>query len=131
MTSDEQLRKLIEQEATERRARLARALANGGLPTEEEAKEAWDRLNDAFDVIEALEWRIEPIAKTAELAEKLPFAITLEDIGVLTLLARDIESRADDFQRFARQVRQHADSLLGGRVDQKFVAEQQRESSGA
>src|SRR2546430_6181975 len=90
-STDEQLHKLIEEQDAKARESLARALEYGGLPTEQEAKEAWEMLNVAFDEIEALLWRIKPITEAGELAaDELPVEITLEHIGVLTALARDI-----------------------------------------
>src|SRR5207249_585408 len=94
-STDEQLHKLIEEQDAKARESLARALERGGLPTEREAKEAWEMLNVPFDEIEALVWRIKPIAEAGELAaDELPFEITLEHIGVLTMLASDIDDRA-------------------------------------
>jgi hypothetical protein len=123
--TDEELRQLIEQEAADRRERLAWALKNGGLPTEEEAKEAWEKLNAAFDEIESLVMRIDRIAETGELDEELPLAVTLEHIGVLTMLASDTEDRARDFADFAERIKDRTDSLLATRATQQFKVERQ------
>jgi hypothetical protein len=128
--SDQQLCKLIEEEAAKRRERLAWALENGGLPTEEEAQEVWRKLNAAFDEIESLVMRIDRIAEAGELDDELGFAVTLEHVGVLTMLAIDIDDRARDFAKFAAQVRGRADSLLATRATQQFKVERRESSNG-
>jgi hypothetical protein len=55
----------------------------------------------------------------------LPLAVTLEQIGVLTMLASDTEDRARDFADFAERIKDRTDSLLATRATQQFKVERQ------
>jgi flavin-binding protein dodecin len=78
-------------------------VGNGGLPTEAEAEAIEKALSRAYDDLESLVWRVEAISNGT--GNDVPFPVTLEDVGLLAILADGIESRAKDLQTFAETLR--------------------------
>ena len=105
MTSDEQLRDLIDRENARLSENLDLAIKRGGLPTEAEAEEVDTYLQHAFDRIESLAFRIAAISH-CDADDDMP-TITLEQLGVVAVLAGYIDERAKDFAKVADQIRHH------------------------
>jgi len=98
MTSDERIAVEIAKQEND----FAYAIKNGGLPTEAETEGVEKILSRAHDEIESLVWRTEGIANGT--GTDVPFPVTLEHVGLLTILASDIEMRADDLRHFAERI---------------------------
>jgi len=105
MTSDEQLRELIEKEEAQRKERIARAVERGGLPAEAELFELEDHLQSAFSVAESLEMSVRSISESDDGSE-LPSPITFEQIGIVAVIADELEERGSEFVDFAKKMRE-------------------------
>jgi hypothetical protein len=122
MTSDEQLRDLIEQEEAKQRKQLAWAVERGGLPIEADVSALYDDLNQSHDRLEDLLFRIEGIAESQGLEAELPFTVEFEHLGVIAVMADDVESRADDLQKLAKRLRGSISDLDMVRRNQEVQA---------
>jgi hypothetical protein len=117
MTSDQRIAVEIAKEQND----LELAIKNGGLPSEAEAEGVEKALSRAHDDIESLTWRIEGIANGS--GADVPFPVTLEHVGLLTILASDIESRADDLRHFAERIRKTLIWIDTIRVEQRRASD--------
>ena len=109
MTSDEQLRKLIEQAEAEQRKTIERVIELGGIPDKTEIEALYADMQTVFDQLESFWWRVGGISKCE--GSDLPFPITLEQIGIVAVMADDAEERAQDFLDFARKLRRSIGTL--------------------
>jgi hypothetical protein len=101
---------------------VRRALDRGGLPTEAEGEAIFRQLSNVTSGdLEAAMLRVEGIAKSSE-GDDLPFTVSLEQIGVLAVLADDIERAAAELRESAARVRTAIRALATTRQEQLFQA---------
>lgn len=74
--------------------RLERSIERGGLPTEEDAEQAYKALRQAYDRLEGLAFRVKPFA--AADSSDIDEPITLEQLGLVALIAADARRSLDD-----------------------------------
>jgi hypothetical protein len=123
MTSDKELQDLIEQEEAKMRERLAWAIERGGLPTEADVSALYDDLYRAHDRLEELLIRIGGIAGCEGFEIEFPFTIGFDVLGVIAVMADDVQERADDLQKFARKLRGSISTLDMIRRDEEAKAD--------
>lgn len=97
------------------------AVERGGLPTEAEEKELYAAFGHAFNLLESLEFRIEGIAESGD-GSDVP-TITLADIGVVAVIASDVEREIDEYTNKLNQIRRAVFSLEAIRLEQGSKAE--------
>jgi hypothetical protein len=110
---------IIQAEIDKNAALIQRALERGGLPTEAEAVEAHRSLADVLERLEAITGRIEGVARS-DMGEDLPFEVSLEQIGVVGMLAADVEREITTLTRLAEQIRGRVSELSAIRAEQQF-----------
>jgi hypothetical protein len=117
MTSTtETIAKMAEEQ--EDRARLA--VERGGLPTEEEGASVFAALQAGRGKLETLAVRVEWLAAVDE----LPFAVSLEQLGILAVMLSDVDAITDDLRKDAERIRNAISSLAAIRAEQEFQAKQ-------
>jgi hypothetical protein len=116
-STDLLIRDKIEQEEQRIAREIARAIKDGGLPTEAEAQELWQRLSDAHDILEGIALRVEAIGKS-DFGDDVP-PVTLEQLGVLAVLLADVDGRLTDFEGLADRLRLSVASLTAVRMEQQ------------
>jgi hypothetical protein len=121
MDREAQARQVVVRLVDEQEAAVQRAVARGWLPTEQDAKEVWDSLNAAFDVLEALVWRVEGISEADESSE-LPRPVTFEDIGVVSVIAANAKERAEEIREFAERLGKCVSALEAIRISSASTA---------
>jgi hypothetical protein len=121
MDREAQARQVVVRLVDEQEAAVQRAVARGWLPTEQDAKEVWDSLNAAFDVLEALVWRVEGISEADESSE-LPRPVTFEDIGVVSVIAANAKERAEEIREFAERLGKCGSALEAIRISSASTA---------
>jgi hypothetical protein len=120
MTTDPTTRiaRLIEEEEDA----VQRALDRGGLPTEAEGEAIFHQLSNVTSGdLEAVMGRVEGIAKSSE-GDDLPFTVSLEQIGVLAVLADDAERSAAELGEISARMRTAIHALASTRQEQLFQA---------
>jgi hypothetical protein len=131
-TTDDELRQLLEKEQAEHEKALARIAKRGGLPIEADISAVYKDLNRVFDRLESLAWRVNDIVEVSDffvLGDRPPFPVTLEHIGVLTVIADDVEERCETFLDFAKTFRASVASIDSLRRCRE-IAEEQKAKKG-
>lgn len=109
MTSEAHLHKLVVAEIQDVTEQIQRAIERGGLPTEAEAEAVFIEGQKAFDRAERLAWRVAGIAE-ATCGSDVP-DITMEQIGVVAVVADRLADRAQDFAELAEKLRKPISAL--------------------
>jgi hypothetical protein len=104
-STDDDLRKLIEEEEQKMREDFARAIERGGLPTPDDVAAVFDDLNKVFDRLEEIGWRVKGITAVSGWKQEASADVDWRDLGVLAVMADDVEDRAGDFLGFAKTLR--------------------------
>src|SRR5712692_9107356 len=93
--------RLIEEEE----AAIRRAIERGGLPTEAESEAIFRQLSNVTSGdLESVMLRVEGIAKSSE-GDDLPFTVSLEQLGVVAVLADDVERSAAELHEISARIR--------------------------
>jgi hypothetical protein len=103
-------------EADDERIRLA--LERGGLPTEAEAEKLHHDLTGLIEELEAITWRVEGIT-LSDGGGDIP-EVTLEQIGVVGILASNVEGELETLTRLNERIRSRMSSLSAIRAQQQF-----------
>jgi hypothetical protein len=96
---------------------IRRAVETGGLPTEAEVVAVYDALTDAGEQVEALTWRIEGIS-ASDVGKDVP-EVTLEQLGVVAMLASDTEGAIATLTRMHERIAMRISSLTAIRTEQQ------------
>jgi hypothetical protein len=101
---------------------VRRAIERGGLPTEAEGEAIFHQLSNVTSGdLEAVMLRVEGIAKSSE-GDDLPFTVSLEQIGVLAVLADDVERSAAELHESSARLQKTVGALAAARQEQLFQA---------
>jgi hypothetical protein len=112
------LARLVEEEEDA----VQRAIERGGLPTEAEGEAIMRDLSNAISgELESVMLRVEGIAKSSE-GDDLPFTVSLEQIGVVAVLADDVERYAAELHECAARMLKTVGALGSTRQNQLFQA---------
>jgi len=90
-----------------RAERIQAAVARGGLPTEAEIDAADRAIANAYNAVEKLAVRVEWIAELEDVGDEVPYAVTLEQIGLVAAFTADL------LDLEIPQLQQAADRLRG------------------
>src|SRR5215210_3485026 len=107
MSSDEELRTLIREEDANARQRVEHAAELGGPSVDADASALQEAMNATYDVVEHLSWRVEGVGECEGLLSEpeQPFTLTLEHVGVLAVVADDVDRHVSELQAFGRMLR--------------------------
>lgn len=89
---------LLDESVRRQAEAVGRAIAAGGLPSEADADEVDRALQEVFDVLESIVWRVEGICESDD-GSDLPFTVGAAEIGVVAMIADMVALRVDDCQR--------------------------------
>jgi hypothetical protein len=110
MDREAQAKEAVVRMVEEQDRAVGRALERGGLPTAHDHEQAYDALMRARDQLEGIVWRVEGVCEATD-AGKLPQPVTLENIGVVAVMADDAERFAAELQQFAGRLRGRVGAL--------------------
>jgi hypothetical protein len=126
--SDDKLKQeldaLIRRQEEESAEAIRTAVERGGLPTEAEADAVYNDLQQVFNEVEGIVWRVKAIAG-AGYGGEVPIPITFEQLGILAVLSADIEERTEELAEFAKQLQHYLQRDLNTlREEQQYQAKQ-------
>jgi hypothetical protein len=110
MDREAHAREVLVRLVEDQRTAVQRAVEQGGLPAEQDAADAYRDLMRARDRLEALVWRVEGIGESSD-GSDLPRPVTLEDIGIVSVIASDAERMAGEIADFATQLQDAISAL--------------------
>jgi hypothetical protein len=110
---------LIQRKIDNEEKRVRRAIEDGGLPTEAEAKAVWSALTDVGEQLHALTGRIEGIA-ASDMGDDLPFEVSLEQIGAVAMLTHDVAAEVGTLLSLNERAESRISQLLAIRAEQQF-----------
>ncbi len=110
MDREAQAKEVIVRMVEGQESAVQRAIDRGGLPNAQEQEQGSRDLMRAFDWLEGIVWRVEGVCEATD-AAKLPRPVTLEDIGVVAVIADDAERTAGELQEFASRLRAQVGAL--------------------